>query len=175
MCKIFQLLNWMQGDGRRGALFLGLGAVGILLAALYYQYVEHLLPCELCYIERVPHVLIAIFGLLTFWVKRARLRVGLMVFLAFLAFVDTGISLYHVGIEERLWAAPGACASDLSLATTVEEARNQILNATVSIPCDIVVWRFLGISMAGWNAIICFCMGLWAVFGVYRSRQAADV
>jgi disulfide bond formation protein DsbB len=39
--------------------------------------------------------------------------------------------------------------------------------------CDVAPWRFLGLSMAGWNALISLKLTGWSVaFAVWRARTA---
>jgi disulfide bond formation protein DsbB len=40
------------------------------------------------------------------------------------------------------------------------------------VPCDVVQWRFLGISLAGYNALISLLMAAIAAWGVTKSTQA---
>jgi disulfide bond formation protein DsbB len=47
------------------------------------------------------------------------------------------------------------------------------------VRCDQAAWRFLGLSLAGYNALISFALALIAGWGVWkewrsRSRSAVD-
>lgn len=172
MQKIFSLLNWMQGDGRRAALFLSLGATTVLVMALFYQS-KGFLPCHLCYLERKPHIAIAILGLVGFFVKPAKYRMIILTLVIALALFNSGVSLYHVGVEQHWWSGPNTCTQDSDAPKTMEETLAQIYATPNAIPCDVAVWFLFGISMAGWNGIISFCMMLWAAVGFYRSRLSS--
>jgi len=37
------------------------------------------------------------------------------------------------------------------------------------VPCDVVQWRFLGISLAGYNALISLSMAAIALWGIVRT------
>ncbi len=169
MKQILSLLDWMQGDGRRAALFAGLGCLGVLLAALYYQHVVGLMPCHLCYLERKPHMAVVVLGALGFFLKAPKPRAYVLGLIVLLALFNAGVSLYHVGVEEHWWTGPATCASPTELGTTLEEARAQIFAAPIAVPCDIAVWFLFGISMAGWNGIISLGVAGWAAFATRRS------
>ena len=121
---------------------------GLLGGALFSQYVGGLYPCEMCYWQRWPHaaaILLALSALLS-PLNAARTRP--MVQLAALAIAISGaIGVFHAGVELGWWEGFTTC--------TATGARNlqDILN-TPLIRCDQVQWSFLGISMAGWNAIL---------------------
>jgi disulfide bond formation protein DsbB len=56
---------------------------------------------------------------------------------------------FHAGVEWGFWPGPTAC-------TGVGESMdfNSLNNMTPVIGCDVVQFRFLGISLAGYNALI---------------------
>jgi disulfide bond formation protein DsbB len=46
--------------------------------------------------------------------------------------------------------------------------------ATIAAPsCDKAVWIFLGLSMAGWNALISLGLAVASFFAALRSSKAA--
>jgi disulfide bond formation protein DsbB len=62
------------------------------------------------------------------------------------------IGVYHAGVELKIFEGLTTCTSFAAGASN-EELLKSILNAPL-VRCDQVQWSFLGISMAGWNAII---------------------
>ena len=52
----------------------------------------------------------------------------------------------------KIFAGPSACTSDAKTGQTLEEMRAAIMNAQL-VPCDQPMAKFLGLSMAMWNAI----------------------
>ena len=122
--------------------------VGLLGGALFSQYVGGLYPCEMCYWQRWPHgaaILLALAALLS-PLNAARTRP--LVLLAALAIAISGaIGVYHAGVELGYWEGVTTCTT--TGAMTLED----ILNVPL-VRCDQVQWSFLGVSMAGWNAII---------------------
>jgi disulfide bond formation protein DsbB len=73
--------------------------------------------------------------------------------LAALAIAVSGaIGVYHAGVELGIFEGLTTCATTAGGATNAEHL-NQLMN-TPLVRCDQVQFAFLGISMAGWNAIL---------------------
>lgn len=152
-------------DGRTLALLAGAGSAGLLIAALGFQAVGYA-PCELCILQRWPHVAaVAIAGLI--WLTG---RVRLLAMLGMIAAgTAMGLALYHTGVEMKLWAGPSQCSGTIgSLATMSPAELMERLQSAPVVRCDEVAWRFLGLSMAGWNAVL--SAGLAMVWGVAARR-----
>ena len=133
---------------------------GLLGGALFSQYVGGLYPCEMCYWQRWPNaaaILLALGAFLT--PNRARLPV----LLAALAIAISGvIGVFHAGVELGWWEGITHCTA--TGATSLQD----ILNVPL-VRCDQVQWSFLGISMAGWNAMVSLT-GAAAIVALARSR-----
>jgi len=146
-------------SGRPAGLLAAAGSVGLLAAALLFQYGFGLPPCELCIWQRWPHLAAAVAGagLLVLpgalWVAMG--AVG--------AATSGGIGVYHTGVERGWWEGPATCAAatgDLS-SLSAEELLNRIMAAPVT-RCEDVAWEMLGLSMASWNALASFALaGVW--------------
>ena len=61
------------------------------------------------------------------------------------------IGVWHAGIELKL--LPGATACTASLSGSAADMLKDVFSRPL-VRCDDVQWSWLGISMAGWNAII---------------------
>lgn len=126
------------------ALLLPLCLIG---GALYSQYVGGLFPCEMCMWQRWPHYAAIVLAALSFVTKPAR---GALVWLATLAIaVSGGIGVFHAGVEYRWWEGLTRCATNFGGGNALDA----IMNAPL-VRCDVAPWHFLGISLAGWNAIL---------------------
>ena len=121
---------------------------GLLGGALFSQYVGGLYPCEMCYWQRWPHAVAIMLAIgAYFWASNPP-RSRLLVMLAALAVAISGaIGVFHAGVEIGWWEGITQCTA--TGATSLQD----ILNVPL-VRCDQVQWDFLGISMAGWNAII---------------------
>jgi disulfide bond formation protein DsbB len=66
--------------------------------------------------------------------------------------VSGGIGVYHAGVEAKIFEGFTTCTA-LPRVNSTADLLKQITHAPL-VRCDEVQFRFLGISMAGWNAII---------------------
>ena len=135
---------------------------GFLLAgALGSQYLGGLHPCEMCHWQRWPHYAALPLAALAFAVPRLARP---LVALAALAIMASGaIGAYHAGVELGLLPGVTSCASTAVAGGSTEDLLKSILAAPL-VRCDQVQFAFLGVSMAGWNALISLTSGgliLW--------------
>ena len=156
-----------QGGTRlaRARLLALLVPAGLLGGALFSQYVGGLYPCEMCYWQRWPHAAAILLAVAALFSPLAAPRTRPLVLLAALAIAISGaIGLFHAGVELGWWEGLTQCTA--TGATSLED----ILNVPL-IRCDQVQWEFLGISMAGWNAIL--SLGGAAVIATLALRKRA--
>ena len=138
------------GAARLIALLLPLALLG---GALGSQYIGGLHPCEMCYWQRWPHAAAILLASLSFTAPAASQRSRTLVLLAALAIAISGaIGVYHAGVEAKIFEGFTQCTTLIKGGTTAD-LLNQLTHAPL-IRCDQVQFRFLGISMAGWNAIL---------------------
>ena len=127
--------------------------MALLGGALGSQYIGGLHPCEMCYWQRWPHGAAILFALLAFTGPAESPRSRALTLLAALAIAVSGaIGVYHAGVEAKVFEGLTECTATgrgLSTAELLEQIRHAPL-----VRCDEVQFRFLGISMAGWNAIL---------------------
>ncbi len=140
-----------RADRLRRAQWLAILVPGALLAgALGSQHLGGLHPCEMCFWQRYPHWAALALGGLSFFIPALRRP---LVLLAALAIAASGaIGVFHAGVELGWWQGLTTCAT-VATGGSRDELLKSIL-ATPLVRCDQVQWAFLGISMAGWNAII---------------------
>lgn len=139
-------------------------SVAALAFALTGQYGFGLHPCVLCIYQRIPYgIVIGLAVIGTVLTNKAGDKAGAAVIalcgLAFLA--NAGIAFYHVGVEEKWWASAACSVPDLSN-LSFEELQRRIQEAP-SVSCDAIAWQMLGISMAGYNVILCGLLGIYAL------------
>lgn len=143
-------------------LLAGTGSALVLLAALAYQFLGGLAPCPLCIWQRWPHlaaVVIAGLAVTVLW-RRHRALAGAGA-LAMAGAV--GLGVFHTGVERGWWQGPTTCAAADPGTLSASELLDQLL-VTPVVRCDEVVWEFLGLSMASWNAVLSLGLaGLWLV------------
>jgi disulfide bond formation protein DsbB len=61
------------------------------------------------------------------------------------------LGVYHAGVEWGFWPGPTSCTG-VGDAVSFDALSN--LNAARVVPCNEVQFRFLGLSLAGYNALI---------------------
>lgn len=131
------------------AFALGLAAI---LGALGSQVFGGLQPCELCLEQRLPYYWgLPILALVLILWNRLPLPVWYLAMTIVAALFAWGAWLggYHSGVEWGFWPGPTAC-------TGVGNAlsMDMLNDLQPVIGCDVVQFRFLGISLAGYNALI---------------------
>ena len=125
----------------------------LLGGALGSQYIGGLHPCEMCYWQRWPHAAAIVLALLSFTAPAQSGRSRMLVLLAAAAIAVSGaIGVYHSGVEARIFEGFTQCTA-IGKGLSTAELLEQISHAPL-VRCDEVQFRFLGISMAGWNAIL---------------------
>jgi disulfide bond formation protein DsbB len=145
------------------AFVAGLGSAVMLAGALFFQYVVGLAPCELCILQRWPHLAAVVLGLLAWFLPHS----WLMGLGALTMATSAGFGLYHTGVERAWWEGPSSCSGTDIGGLTAEELLNHVMAAPV-VRCTDVAWEMLGLSMASWNAIA--SLGLMAIWLVAMRR-----
>jgi disulfide bond formation protein DsbB len=149
----------------RAALFLFVVATATSLGAWAFQYAGYA-PCDLCLKQRIPYYIGIPVALLTLIVasrhrlgsRAARFGLGALT-LIFIASALFGA--YHAGVEWGFWPGPADCTGTLEKAGSMNDFMKQ-LQTTKVVRCDAVAIRILGLSLAGWNAVISAVMALVA-------------
>ena len=150
------------------ALLLPLGLLG---GALGSQYLGGLYPCEMCYWQRWPHGAAIVLAALAFTGPAPSARSVLLTRLAALAIAVSGaIGVYHAGVEAGIFEGFTTCTA-LAKGASPADLLKQITQAPL-IRCDQVQFRFLGISMAGWNAILSLGGAALILLLSFRARRA---
>jgi disulfide bond formation protein DsbB len=152
---------------RASAAVLAIAAATIA-TALLFQYVGGYAPCPLCLEERyayyfaVPASALALLLARGHGVGPARLLL-VLVALAFL--LNAGLGLYHAGVEWKWWQGPSACSGGFDL----KWGQGGVADTPV-IRCDEASWRLLGLSFAGWNAVVSAFLACIAAWGAAQRR-----
>ena len=148
---------------RRVLLLVLLASVATIGAALLFEHVGGLAPCELCLYERWPWygaIVIAAAALVSGSEGAAR---GGIIVCGLVFAAGTALAVYHVGVEQHWFPGPTACTGGSSGAQTLEQLRAQLLGRQ-PVNCDEPAWTLFGVSLAGFNAlaslaVTAFCTG----------------
>ena len=156
------------------ALAVALGGLATILGAWFFQLVVGLPPCPLCLEQRIPYyVAIPLAGLVVVAAMRRGPRalvIGGLALLAVVMLVSSGLAAYHAGIEWKWWVGPQDCSGPLTPSATPSDLLQQ-LGQTRVVRCDEAAWRFLGLSLAGWNVLISLALAGVAAWGAATAAR----
>ena len=91
--------------------------------------------------------------------------------LALAALGNAGFGAYHAGVEWNFWQGPTDCTGPIGNLGSAGSLLDRLDTVKV-VRCDEVQWRFLGISLAGYNVLISLLMAAIAAWGIAKSTEA---
>jgi disulfide bond formation protein DsbB len=144
----------------------------MLAAAHAFETFGGYAPCHLCLYQRDVYWTALGAGILGFalgymrlpWAGRAANWLLALIFLA-----GTGIAAYHAGVEWKWWPGPTSCTGGGSL--NAGDLSAFLNGAKIRPPsCDEAAWRMVGISMAGYNAVISLALVVLSAIAARKER-----
>ncbi|MBZ8135349.1 disulfide bond formation protein B [Afifella sp. IM 167] len=158
------------------ALILLVASAATILTFLGYEHIGGYEPCALCLRERIPYYIalpLAAVTLAAAFVKAPPPLLALLFgLLTLLMLVSAWLGIYHAGVEWHFWEGPATCG-----ATSGPSSAGSMLNSLqaghVGPSCDEAVWRFLGLSFAGWNVLASAFLFVVAFLGIKASARKA--
>lgn len=148
-------------------------AAATIAGAWFFELVLDIRPCPLCLEQRYAYYLAIPLALLialgaSKGVSRRLLGAGLAV-LGLALFANAGLGAYHAGVEWGFWQGPTDCTGPI---VDFGSSGNLLdgLNKVKVIRCDEVQWRFLGLSLAGYNVLISLAMAGLAAWGLRKAQ-----
>ena len=169
-----------QGIASNPALLAALAIAAIAAATLagawFFQLVLDIKPCPLCLEQRYAYYLaLPLAAFTAFLAARGAPRQLVMagfVILLLAALANAWLGGYHAGVEWKFWPGPTDCSGPLVDFSKAGNLLEQLDKVKV-IRCDEVEWRFLGLSLAGYNVLISLAMAVIALFGFVGSAKRA--
>jgi disulfide bond formation protein DsbB len=146
----------MRIRGRFGIAIVILAIAVTSIAGAFVFEAFGYAPCELCFKERIPYyaaIPIACLAVLFAARESNRLLRAAFSILAAIFAVSAILGAYHAGVEWGIWPGPKECSGLLDRATSVDDFLKQLQNVNLT-RCDAPALHILGLSLAGWNAII---------------------
>jgi disulfide bond formation protein DsbB len=177
MAAILKQIPFLDEDNilPLAALLVCAGAIAVIASALAFQYIGGIQPCPLCYRQRWVYYfaipLAAVAFVLALYEKRDVAVLALTITAAGFA-VNAGFGVHHAGVEWGWWAGPASCAAD-----ELSKPQGSVLEMLKTAPdvrCDEASWRFLGLSFAGYNAIISAGLAVIAFAGSWFGRRREE-
>ena len=158
------------------ALAIAAVAAATLAGAWFFQLVLDIRPCPLCLEQRYAYYLaLPLAAFVAFFAARGAPRHVLMagfVILLVAALANAWLGGYHAGVEWKFWPGPTDCSGPIVDFSKTGNLLEQLDKVKV-VRCDEVQWRFLGLSLAGYNVLISLAMAAIALFGFVRSAKKA--
>ena len=141
----------------RWPLVAAVASAAMLAVAHGFETFAGMAPCALCYRQREVYWVALAVGLVGYALSRlvrpaATRRIACALLLLIFLF-GTGLAAYHAGVEWKWWPGPTTCTGG---AAGVDAGAMADLLAGKRIrppSCDKAAWVWLGLSMAGWNAL----------------------
>src|SRR6476469_7373302 len=151
------------------ALAIAAVVAATLAGAWFFQLVLDIRPCPLCLEQRYAYYLALPLGLLVAFVAskeapRPVLLAGLTLLLL-AALANAWLGTYHAGVEWKFWQGPTDCTGPVGNLGSAGSLLER-LDTVKMIRCDEVQWRFLGLSLAGYNVLISLLMAAIAAWGL---------
>jgi disulfide bond formation protein DsbB len=133
----------------------------ILIGAWIFEYAGYA-PCELCLMQRWAYYvgipMAAFLGLANpRWITPGLIALGLILT------ANAVFGVFHAGVEWKFWDGPSTCSGGGALSDGLPNLMKP------GVMCNEPALRILGLSLAGWNAIIC---GALAVLAFRATRKA---
>ncbi len=146
-----------------------LAAAATIGGALIFEHGLGLRPCKLCLQQRIPYYVAMALAAGALLLPPRWQRVAL-VGLALVFVVSAGLGVHHAGVEWGFWSGPNDCGGTAApQAGSMGDFLNQ-LQTTRVVSCTEAAWRFLGLSLAGWNGAISLALAAFALVPVLRRR-----
>jgi disulfide bond formation protein DsbB len=116
-------------------------------------------PCHLCLMERWAYYAAIALSLILL-ISKSGTRQGLYL-LALIMLASAIFGIYHAGVEWKWWPGPSTCTGGSTLTGLPDLTKPVVM-------CDEAAFRILGLSLAGWNAVISFALAAVALKGIRR-------
>ena len=160
---------------RAGALAL-LVSLAAILAALAFEHLGGYAPCPLCLMQRYAYyaaIPLLFAALVLDAAERPTAARILFAIVALMFLANTGLAVYHAGAEWKFWPGPDTCAAPSSSLATRAGGLLQQLEQTRVVRCDEAPWHFLGLSFAGWNAVLSLLLSAVSLQALCSTRSEA--
>jgi disulfide bond formation protein DsbB len=155
------------------AIVIAVVGAATILGAWFFQYGLGLKPCPLCLEQRYPYYFaIPLAALILLGVSAGASRKVLLAALFVIAagmLWNAGLAGYHAGIEWKWWPGPQDCSGPIDSLGSANDLLRQLESINV-VRCDEAAWRFLGLSLAGYNVLISLALAAVAIWGLLAGR-----
>jgi disulfide bond formation protein DsbB len=134
-----------------------IASVAMLAAAHAFETFGGYAPCGLCLHQREVYWAALAVAAAGWLLVRSRRFAPEIVALLLAAVFTAGavLAAFHAGVEWKWWPGPTSCSGGGIGTVALDDLSGLLTGDKVRPPaCDEAAWRLLGISMAGYNAMI---------------------
>ncbi len=157
------MLNTMTRSQILLAIFALMTAV--ILGAYGFEYLGYA-PCELCLMQRYAYYVVIPLSLIFSLLNPQAQRAGLYL-IGFIMLGSMIFGIYHSGVEWKWWQGPTTCTGGGFGGGLPDLTKKAVM-------CDQPALRIVGLSLAGWNAIISAFVSVVALRKAYGSSSASQ-
>ena len=161
---------------RRWPLFAALASASALaFAHLTEQF--GLQPCHLCLQQREVYWVALLIAAVGMGLQVSRPVIGrwpakaAIVLLGATFLFGAGLAAYHAGVEWRWWAGPASCTGGGG-AVSMQDLTASLTGGVRAPMCDVAPGYVLGLSMAGWNALLSLGLALMSAAALRKREEA---
>ena len=140
-------------------LFIFIVSVCVVIFVHYLEYIGFT-PCKLCIYQRWPWYLIIFLSLISiFYNKKVYPYNKFIIFMIFVG--SAAYAGWHAGIEWAFWEGPTTCETGTNKIESHDNLLENIQSIQSFVSCSEAGFRFLGISLAGYNFISSLIMAIY--------------
>jgi len=143
----------------------------LMLAAAHAFQAAGYAPCHLCLRQREVYWAIIAVSAIALAANRFRpdaRQAQIFTVLIGLGFLyGAGLAAFHAGVEWKFWPGPEICSGGFG-SFQARDLSAALAGPTRVIRCDEAPWRLLGLSMAGYNALISLGLALLSGLAVRK-------
>ena len=154
---------------RQAMQLVFLMTLATILGAWVFEYYGYA-PCELCLKQRFAYYAAVPLSLLFLLISQNNpkiLRTGLIL-LGLIMLGSCSFGIYHSGVEWKLWQGPTTCTGGGDFKGGLPDLTKH------AVMCDQPAIRILGLSLAGWNAVVSAVTSVLAFGKAYGSSSASQ-
>lgn len=154
------------------AWLIAAGAASVIGGAWIFEHLGYA-PCKLCLQQRYAYYAGIPLAVLAAFLAREKPRAAsiLLLIVAVIFAGNAAFGVWHSGVEWGWWPGPADCAPT-SQSQLGGGGLLQQMQKTKVISCTEAALRILGLSLAGWNAVISTGVALAAVYAAVKARPA---
>ena len=164
---------YKQPAYRWGSLTLFV-AIAIILGALGVEHIGGYKPCPLCLQQRYAYyagIPVLFIALILLSAEQRRFAMALLFFVSMVFLANAAFGVYHAGAEWGFWAPPTTCGgTGQALPDSGSKLLSALRNAEV-VDCGKPALIILGLSLAGWNAVVSLCLSIGSLKAAFFASE----